>query len=87
MRQKFGASNGLSGGGKMAGIGSNPNYNADQQSQSSSLDLGEASQRAYSLFSTSIAMLGETVSKVSKALHKLALTRLMIVFIDCRDLQ
>ncbi len=68
MRQKFGASNGLSAGGKMAGIGSNPNYNADQQSQSSSLDLGEASQRAYSLFSTSIAMLGETVSKVSAML-------------------
>lgn len=68
MRQKFGASKGLSSGGKMAGIGSNANYNPDQQSQSS-LDLGEASQRAYSLLSTSFAMIGETVSKVRAAVH------------------
>ncbi len=60
MRQKFGASKGLNSGGKMAGIGSNANYNPDQQAQSS-LDLNGA----YSLLSTSIAMLGETVSKVS----------------------
>ncbi len=66
MRAKFGASNGLSSSGKMAGIGSNPNYNPDAQGGAGvgGVDLSEAGQRAYSIFSSSIALIGETVSKV-----------------------
>jgi hypothetical protein len=67
MRQKFGQSTGLNPSGKMQGLGSDPNYKPGGESASSALDfdqLADVSQKALSFFQTSIAALGEQVSKV-----------------------
>lgn len=71
MRQKFGASNGLSSSGKMAGIGSDPNYGQNKDMGGIAIppmdyaQIGEASQKAFSYVTTSLAVLGDQVSKVA----------------------
>eukprot|EP01038_Epipyxis_sp_PR26KG_P008669 gene8669-11712_t len=58
LRQKFGASSGLSSGGKMQGIGSDPNYNPNQSSGGVIPDisqLAEVSNKALSFVSSSLA--------------------------------
>jgi trimeric autotransporter adhesin len=71
LRQKFGSSNGLKAGGSMQGIGSDSSYrpmssNSSSGSLSSSevtATVVEVSQKAYSLVSSTLAVLGEQVVK------------------------
>jgi hypothetical protein len=81
MRQKFGGSAGLnSSGGVLQGIGSDPSYQPGSGGGSGSnsnttfpvelppIDvnqIAEASQKAFSFFSSSLSLLGEQVVKVS----------------------
>lgn len=77
LRQKFGSSSGLSSSGKMAGIGSDPNYRPGG-SQSSGIsipnlppidvDLAEVSQKTLNFFSSTWSTLSEQVVKVSESL-------------------
>lgn len=67
MRSKFGSSTGLSSSGRMQGIGSDPNYNPGSEDSKSEWDvnqLAEVSQKAFSVFATSVSIWGEAVSKV-----------------------
>lgn len=66
MRQKFGHSSGLKSGGRMAGIGSDPNYQAGSGGGGSSgggggPDINELGATAFSFVSSWV----DTVSKVS----------------------
>eukprot|EP00597_Dinobryon_sp_UTEXLB2267_P004507 CAMPEP_0170058802 /NCGR_PEP_ID=MMETSP0019_2-20121128/1289_1 /TAXON_ID=98059 /ORGANISM="Dinobryon sp., Strain UTEXLB2267" /LENGTH=376 /DNA_ID=CAMNT_0010263835 /DNA_START=354 /DNA_END=1484 /DNA_ORIENTATION=+ len=71
MRQKFGGSSGLSSSGKMQGIGSDPNYGQNKDVGGIAIppidyaQIGEASQKAFSYVTTSLAVLGDQVSKVA----------------------
>jgi len=62
MRAKFGASNGLKSGGKMAGIGSDPNYQHGSSGGSGGggTDINELGATAFSFVSSWV----DTVSKV-----------------------
>lgn len=65
MRSKFGSSAGLSSSGRMQGIGSDPNYRPnDSNSEWDVNQLAEASQKAFSVFATSVSIWSEAVSKV-----------------------
>lgn len=63
MRQKFGASSGLSSSGRMQGIGSDPNYGASS-TKSGEWDVNQA----LSVFATNLTAWGETVSKKTSQL-------------------
>lgn len=60
MRAKFGQSNGLKSGGKMAGIGSDPNYGSGGSNSGSGTDINELGATAFSFVSGWV----DTVSKV-----------------------
>lgn len=62
MRLKFGGSAGLTSSGKMAGLGSDPNYRAE--STTSNVDLADVSQKTLDFFSSTWSSLSETVVKV-----------------------
>jgi hypothetical protein len=72
MRQKFGGSSGLSSGGKMAGIGSDPNYRAGGDSGGNNSNnfpvdinqIADVSSKAFSYFSSTISNLSDQVVKV-----------------------
>ena len=61
MRAKFGHSNGLKSGGKMAGIGSDPNYGSGGSNSGSGTDINELGATAFSFVSGWV----DTVSKVT----------------------
>lgn len=64
MRAKFGASNGLKSGGKMAGIGSDPNYQQGSSNNSGGTDINELGATAFNFVSSWV----DTVSKTTQQL-------------------
>ena len=60
MRAKFGTSSGLKSGGKMAGIGSDPNYQQGSGGGGGGTDINELGATAFSFVSSWV----DTVSKV-----------------------
>jgi hypothetical protein len=75
MRQKFGASNGLNSSGKMQGIGSNPNYNANSGKGGEWVppvdvnQIADASSKALNYVSSTLSIWGEQVVKVTNFVY------------------
>lgn len=76
LRQKFGSSSGLSSSGKMAGIGSDPNYRPGGASQPAlnipnlpiEVDLADVSKKTLDFFSSTWSALSEQVTKSTQQL-------------------
>jgi hypothetical protein len=85
MRSKFGSSAGLSSSGRMQGIGSDPNYRPGCNDSNSEWDvnqLAEASQKAFSVFASSVSIWSEAVSKVRNSYR---LFRFFEFFVDVEN--